>query len=205
VDQYAWSTSPLRRYTDLVNQWQIIACVQHGVTAPLVAPFKPKDADLYAIVSAFDAAYGAYADFQSAMERYWCLRWLSQQQARQAEAVVLKEDLVRLVEIPLVLKLSGMPQLARGTGVRLDLLRWDEVDLSVDARLLGVEAGPGDASMADADDALADEEELAAGMPPLDADPAQQTEAAEAAEAARTAAGGSPDGGAGSDAAPAAA
>ena len=30
VDQYAWSTSPLRRYTDLINQWQIIACVQHG-------------------------------------------------------------------------------------------------------------------------------------------------------------------------------
>jgi hypothetical protein len=34
-----------------MNQWQIIACVQHGITAPLVAPFKPKDADLYAIVS----------------------------------------------------------------------------------------------------------------------------------------------------------
>ena len=31
VDQYAWCTSPLRRYTDLVNQWQIFACVQHGV------------------------------------------------------------------------------------------------------------------------------------------------------------------------------
>ena len=28
VDQYAWCTSPLRRYTDLVNQWQILACCQ---------------------------------------------------------------------------------------------------------------------------------------------------------------------------------
>ncbi|MBV8627543.1 MAG: RNB domain-containing ribonuclease, partial [Paraburkholderia sp.] len=46
VTQYAWSTSPLRRYVDLVNQWQLIACVQHGVTAKLAAPFKPKDADL---------------------------------------------------------------------------------------------------------------------------------------------------------------
>ena len=184
VDQYAWSTSPLRRYTDLVNQWQIIACVQHGVMAPLVATFKPKDADLYAIVSAFDAAYAAYAEFQSAMERYWCLRWLSQQQARQVEGVVLKDEIVRLVEIPLVLKLSGMAQLARGTQVKLDLLRWDEVDLSVEARLLEVEAGPGDASLAEADDALADEEELAAGVPPLDTDPAEQTEAAEATEAA---------------------
>jgi exoribonuclease-2 len=30
VKSYAWSTSPLRRYTDLVNQWQIIACARHG-------------------------------------------------------------------------------------------------------------------------------------------------------------------------------
>ena len=202
VDQYAWSTSPLRRYTDLVNQWQIMACVQHGVTAPLVATFKPKDADLYAIVSAFDGAYAAYAEFQSAMERYWCLRWLAQSEARQVEAVVLKDEIVRLVEIPLVLKLSGMTPLARGTQVRLDLLRWDEVDLSVEARLLEVEAGPGENSMADADDALADEEELAAGIPPLDADPAQQTEAAESVGSAVDASPGADDAG---DAAPAAA
>jgi exoribonuclease-2 len=37
VPAYAWSTSPLRRYTDLVNQWQIIACVRHGKTAALAA------------------------------------------------------------------------------------------------------------------------------------------------------------------------
>nr|WP_314626592.1 RNB domain-containing ribonuclease [uncultured Noviherbaspirillum sp.] len=202
VDQYAWSTSPLRRYTDLVNQWQIMACVQHGVTAPLVATFKPKDADLYAIVSAFDGAYAAYAEFQSAMERYWCLRWLAQSEARQVEAVVLKDEIVRLVEIPLVLKLSGMTPLARGTQVRLDLLRWDEVDLSVEARLLEVEAGPGENSMADADDALADEEELAAGIPPLDTDPAEQAEAAESIGTAPDAGPGADDAG---DAAPAAA
>jgi exoribonuclease-2 len=158
------------------------------VTAPLVAPFKPKDADLFAIVSAFDAAYAAYAEFQSSMERYWCLRWLAQEQARQVEAVVLKDEIVRLVEIPLVLKLSGMAQLARGTQVKLDLLRWDEVDLSVEARLLEVEAGPGDATLSEVEDALADEAELAAGVPPLDADPAQQTEAAESVEAGADAA-----------------
>lgn len=140
VDQYAWSTSPLRRYTDLVNQWQILACAEHGVAAPLVAPFKPRDADLFAIVSAFDAAYSGYADFQSTMERYWCLRWLAQEQARQVEAVVLKEDVLRLVDIPLVIRLPGMPTIARGTPVRLDLLRWDELDLSVEARLIEIAA-----------------------------------------------------------------
>jgi exoribonuclease-2 len=138
VDQYAWSTSPLRRYTDLINQWQIIACVQHGITAPLVAPFKPKDADLYAIVSGFDAAYSAYADFQSGMERYWCLRWLQQEQARQVDAVVLKDEILRLSDIPLVIRMPGMAQVARGAQVKLDILRWDELDLSVEARLLEV-------------------------------------------------------------------
>ena len=136
VDQYAWSTSPLRRYTDLVNQWQIIACIEHGITAPFVAPFKPKDADLFAIVSGFEAAYSAYADFQNNMERYWCLRWLEQENARQVEAVVLKDEVVRLVDIPLIIRLPGMPQVARGAQVKLDILRWDEVDLSVEARLL---------------------------------------------------------------------
>jgi exoribonuclease-2 len=149
VDQYAWSTSPLRRYTDLVNQWQILACVEHGVAAPLAAPFKPKDADLFAIVSAFDAAYGAYADFQTNMERYWCLRWLDQQQAKRVEAVVLKEEVLRLVDIPLIIRLPGMPAAPRGSQVVLDLLRWDEVDLSVEARLVEVLQVQADAALAE--------------------------------------------------------
>jgi exoribonuclease-2 len=136
VDQYAWSTSPLRRYTDLVNQWQIIACVQHGVTAALVAPFKPKDADLFAIVSGFDAAYAAYGDFQTNMERYWCLRWLGQEKRHQVDAVVLKEEVLRLLEIPLIIRLPGMPQMARGAQVRLEVIRWDELDLTIEVRLL---------------------------------------------------------------------
>ncbi|NRR33032.1 RNB domain-containing ribonuclease [Oxalobacteraceae bacterium] len=138
VDQYAWSTSPLRRYTDLVNQWQILACAEHGVTAPLVAPFKPKDANLFAIVSAFDAAYAAYGDHQSNMERYWCLRWLGQEDAKQVEAVVLKDEVLRLVDIPLIIRLPGMPQVARGAQVKLDIIRWDEVDLTIEARLLEI-------------------------------------------------------------------
>ncbi|MGZ3184914.1 MAG: ribonuclease catalytic domain-containing protein [Telluria sp.] len=138
VDQYAWSTSPLRRYTDLVNQWQILACAEKGVTAPLVAPFKHRDATLFSIVSAFDAAYAAYADFQSTMERYWCLRWLGQENARQVDAVVLKDEVLRLVDIPLVIRMPGMPQVPRGAQVRLDVLRWDEVDLSIETRLLEV-------------------------------------------------------------------
>jgi exoribonuclease-2 len=137
VDQYAWSTSPLRRYTDLVNQWQILACLKHGITAPLVAPFKARDADLFAIVSAFDAAYAAYADFQNIMEHYWCLRWLSQHEARKVQAVQIKDDLLKLVDIPLILPMGGVKH-PRGTQLTIELISWDEVDLSVQARLLEV-------------------------------------------------------------------
>lgn len=177
VDQYAWSTSPLRRYTDLVNQWQILACAEHGVTAPLVAPFKPKDANLFAIVSAFDAAYAAYNDHQQNMERYWCLRWLGQQEARQVDAVVLKDEVLRLVDIPLIIRLAGMPPVARGAQVKLDILRWDEVDLSIEARLLEVaDAAPA----ADADLDFEEETEASEGAAPADTGEAAAAEAAEA-------------------------
>jgi exoribonuclease-2 len=137
-----------------VNQWQIIACAEHGVTAPLVAPFKPRDATLFSIVSAFDAAYAAYNDFQQTMERYWCLRWLGQEGVRQVEGVVLKDELVRLSDVPLVVRLAGMPQVARGTPVRLDIVRWDEVDLSLEARLLEVVAQAAtDLALAEPDEA----------------------------------------------------
>lgn len=168
VDQYAWSTSPLRRYTDLVNQWQILACAQHGITAPLAAPFKPKDADLFAIISAFDSAYSAYADFQSTMERYWCLRWLEQNNVRRVEAVVLKEDILRLVDIPLIIKMPGMPTLARGTQVTLDILSWDEVDLTVEARLLEVSNAttePVEEDDAEVESELADAADDVSGLP----------------------------------------
>jgi exoribonuclease-2 len=180
VDQYAWSSSPLRRYTDLVNQWQILACVEHGVTAPLAAPFKPRDADLFAIVSAFDSAYTAYADFQSTMERYWCLRWLAQEQARIVEAVVLKDEVLRLAEIPLVLRMPGVPQLARGTPVKLELIRWDEVDLTVEARLLEVLTGSAEVALEE--EGEEGEEDAAPETPPAEAAGAASPEPAPAPE-----------------------
>ncbi len=138
VPQYAWSTSPLRRYVDLVNQWQLIAAVEHGVSARLVAPFKPKDADLFAIIGAFDAQYATWADFQNAMERYWCMRWLRQQNITRCVAHVLREDLVRLGNAPFVTRVGGMPELERGAAVEIDILGMDELSLELDCRYLGL-------------------------------------------------------------------
>jgi exoribonuclease-2 len=136
VKSYAWSTSPLRRYTDLVNQWQIIAAARHGRTAALAAPFKPKDAELFSIISAFDAAYSAYNGHQAAMERYWTLKYLQQQGITELEATVFKEGLARADAVPLVLPVLGTADLPRGARVRLKLGAIDLITLDVNGTVL---------------------------------------------------------------------
>ncbi|MHB9840147.1 ribonuclease catalytic domain-containing protein [Paraburkholderia terrae] len=142
VSQYAWSTSPLRRYVDLVNQWQLIACVQHGVTAKLAAPFKPKDADLFAVVQGFDDTYTAYADHQRRMEYFWCLRWLTQEGKKQVVASVVKGDLVRLEDVPLLLHVPGLGVHARGTRLMLEVMSVDELTVEASVRPLHVLDAP---------------------------------------------------------------
>jgi exoribonuclease II len=121
VPSYAWSTSPLRRYTDMVNQWQIISCIKNGKTAPLVAPFKPKDADLFSIISNFDNTYSAYNQYQNGMERYWTLKYLQQNNISEINATLFKENMVRADDLPLVLPVIGANNLERGTKVTIKL------------------------------------------------------------------------------------
>ena len=135
VAQYAWSTSPLRRYVDLVNQWQIIACARHGRTAALAAPFRPKDAALFSVISAFDAAYSAYNAFQQGIERYWTLRWLEQNAVAELDAAVMKDGLVRAETLPLVFRLPGTESLPRGSRVRARITGMDLLTLDLHATL----------------------------------------------------------------------
>jgi exoribonuclease-2 len=131
VKSYAWSSSPLRRYTDLVNQWQIIACVQHGKMAALAAPFKPKDASLFSIISSFDEAYSAYNGYQGAMERFWTLKYLQQNGITEIEASFFKENMVRADTLPLVLPVMGGQNLPRGARVRVKLGEMDLITLDI--------------------------------------------------------------------------
>ncbi len=141
VPSYAWSTSPLRRYTDLVNQWQIIACAKHGATAALAAPFKPKDAELFSIISGFDAAYSAYNSVQSSMERYWTLRHVQQHSIEELDASLVKEMgggtwLVRADTLPLMFSVMGAHNLPRGARVRVKLADVDLMALDVRGTVL---------------------------------------------------------------------
>jgi exoribonuclease-2 len=184
-----WSSSPLRRYVDMVNQRQIIAML-HDIDAP----YPKNDTALYAAMRDFDTMYGIYNEFQRNMERYWCLRWLEQEQANRdtlsptllrtprlalhgqptqaagsmlpetpassrvaceganeslgelvVTATVLKENLVKMTEIPLAFRVPSLPeQLPAKTRVQIAIVAIDLLDLSLQTRYvatLAAEAG----------------------------------------------------------------
>ncbi|MBA4255062.1 MAG: ribonuclease II [Polaromonas sp.] len=160
VKCYAWSTSPLRRYTDLVNQWQIMACARHGATAALAAPFKPKDTTLFGIVSAFDAAYTTYNQFQNGMERYWTLKHLSQAGITEVTGTVIKDGVVRADTLPLVLGVLGAEGLPRNAHVRVRLGAVDDISLDIGGTVIERLDNPADASDTPGTDDDADTEDL---------------------------------------------
>lgn len=131
VAQYMWSSSPLRRYVDMVNQRQIIAMLRDGEPA-----YPKNDTALYETMRDFDTMYGIYNDFQRGMERYWCLRWLQQENIEQVEALVLRENLVKLTDIPLIFKVPSLPELPANTRVQLAITAIDLLDLDIQTRFV---------------------------------------------------------------------
>ena len=167
VAQYTWATSPLRRYVDLVNQWQLIACARHGRTAALAAPFKPKDVQLFSIISAFDAAYAEYNGFQSGIERYWTLQYMAQNGITELNAVVMKDGLVRADDLPLVFRVPGTESLPRGAHVRVGLSGSDLLTLDIHASLVARLDDVATATASPANDAEADADDAADNAGPL--------------------------------------
>jgi exoribonuclease-2 len=137
VPQYAWMTSPLRRYCDLVNQWQLSACLTGG--SP---PFAQRSAELFAAMRDFELTYAAYAEFQRNLERYWCLRWLRQEDARQVFATARRDDLAQIEGLPLVVRVPGLPELFPGQRLRLAVDDLDFLNLEARCRLLEVPPQP---------------------------------------------------------------
>lgn len=124
VDQYAWSSSPLRRYVDLVNQRQLISLVQGS--EPVYAP---RSEALFSVVREFELAYDAYNEFQRRLERYWMLRWMQQENVSEMTASVIREDLVRFDDLPLVTRAPSVMGIAPGSRVRLAISGIDLLDI----------------------------------------------------------------------------
>jgi len=129
VKQYAWSSSPLRRYVDLINQWQLIACLNGDSPH-----FGAKSDALFAAMRDFDLTYAAYAEFQRGMERYWCLRWLRQENVRTIDATIRRESLVKFDHLPLLQRVPSAPELKPGQRIRLNIEALDYLTLELACR-----------------------------------------------------------------------
>ncbi|HYQ98851.1 MAG TPA: RNB domain-containing ribonuclease [Casimicrobiaceae bacterium] len=129
---YLWASSPLRRYSDLVNQRQLLA-----VLGGERVPYPENDAELHAALADFEATYSSYAEFQDRMEHYWCLRWLLQEGVAETTASVIREGLARLDRLPLVVRLPDLPGLAPDTPVRVAIGRVDLLSATLECRYAG--------------------------------------------------------------------
>ena len=141
---YAWMSSPLRRYVDLVNQWQLIAALQGRR-----APYTRSAEALLSAMRAFELTTARYDEHQRAMETYWSLRWLLQEKVRELDASVLRENLVRLDGLPLFVRVPSLPESAApGARVRLAVRTVDLLERTVDCAYR--ETLPGAAALAEA-------------------------------------------------------
>jgi len=132
LSHYLWASSPLRRYSDLVNHRQLLAAVAGDKPA-----YADNDADLFATLADFEATYSNYAEFQDRMEHYWCLRWLLQEGIAETTATVIRENLVRFERLPLILRLPDLPALAPEATVRVAIGRVDLLAATLECRYAG--------------------------------------------------------------------
>jgi len=133
VAQYAWSTSPLRRAVDLINQRQIISVAQN------IAPAYPPNSEaLTTHMRNFELTFQAYSEFQSRMERYCCLQYLIQEDAQIVHATVWRENLVRLDDLPYMTKVYGLPELKSGTRVSLQIQEVDTLLIELRTKFIEV-------------------------------------------------------------------
>ena len=137
VSQYAWSSSPLRRYVDLVNQRQLIALMR-GESPP----YPKRSPVLNEIARRFDVTYDAYNDFQRNLERYWCLRYFEQEGIRQFDGAIIRDELVRANGLPLVVKLTKNPSLPPKTPVQVQIGALNYWDVSGEFLLMDEVSSP---------------------------------------------------------------
>ena len=130
VTHYAWSSSPLRRFSDLANQRQLAALLRGE-------PAAYSREELAAAARDFETAYEAYAEHQRHLERYWCLRWISQEGLEGADATVVRDELVRLEGIPLVCRTIGLPPSSPGERVRVAFGEPDPWEVNLPCRYAG--------------------------------------------------------------------
>ena len=130
VSHYAWASSPLRRFSDLANQRQLVALLAGR------EPAYTRD-ELSAAARDFETAYDAYAEHQRGLERYWCLKYIVQEGIESSAATVVRDELVRIDGMPLVCRAIGLPPGPPGERVRVAFGEADLWGANILARYAG--------------------------------------------------------------------
>lgn len=133
VKQYAWSTSPLRRSVDLINQRQIIAVVENAEPS-----YQSNNDQLTQLAKQFELTHAAYNEFQTRMERYWCCQYLVQEKLETVEATVWRENLVNLADMHFITKVPGLPELKSGSRVLLQIKKIDLLLIDLECKFESV-------------------------------------------------------------------
>ncbi len=93
---YLHATSPIRRYTDLLNHYQLLSSLE-GRPAPF------SEEDLLAKIVGIEKKLYALKDLSHRSERYWCLKYLAAKYLHEPLDVCYRgalRDLIRLEIIP---------------------------------------------------------------------------------------------------------
>ena len=132
VDYYTWSTSPLRRSADFINQHQIISLVTGDKKY-----FAATNDKLLEVVENFDNKYAKYIDFQNKMERYWSLYYLLQENTSELIGTFLYKSRVQLEGIPLEIDTHGIttPKL-KGSQIKVRVFNINLAKLSFEFKIL---------------------------------------------------------------------
>ena len=78
-----------------------------------------------------------YAEHQRLLERYWTLRYVEQQGISEANASVIRDDLVRIEGLPLVCRAVGLPASGPGESVKVQFGEMDPWEAAIFCRYAG--------------------------------------------------------------------
>jgi exoribonuclease-2 len=107
------------------------------------APYNAADGKLNVIIRNFDQTYNAYSEFQTRMERYWCLQYLIQEKLTEVTAMIWRDNLVRIDGMFYITKVpslptTGLPELKVGTKVLLEIKHIDPLLMELNCKFKAV-------------------------------------------------------------------
>ncbi len=122
LDCYAQSSSPIRRYMDLVLQRQIVAALATG------GANLPYQADeLLAVIANAEASEGASKELERRAKRYWTLRYLERETlGAPLEAIVMRDGAsAELAAYAVRGSLHGAPNVASQSRITVQIANVD--------------------------------------------------------------------------------